>query len=74
MSIADELGLKPQTRKILAHLRSGRAITPLKARAVYRIESLSSRIAELRSVGYGVVADLMKDEAGKRYASYTLTA
>lgn len=71
-SIADELQLKPQTRKILAHLREHYSITPLKARGVYGIESLSSRISELRGAGYSIAADLMQDEAGKRYASYTL--
>jgi hypothetical protein len=72
MSIADELNLKPQTRRILAHLKEGRAITPLKARAVYGVESLSSRISEIVSAGYPVARIIDKDESGKRYAVYAL--
>lgn len=73
-SIADDLRLKPQARRVLSHLKSGHALTHLEAQAVYGIWSLSSRVSELKSVGYKVKRQLKNDAMGKRYASYSMAA
>lgn len=73
-SIAKDLKLKPQARKVLAHLLAGKNITPLKAQNVYGVYRLAASIREIRLAGYNVVTNLKKDEGGHQYAKYTLAA
>lgn len=73
VSIADELKVTPQARKVLAHLKRHGHITPLKADAVYGIRRLASCIHEIRhKTPYGVNMRVLKDDSGHKYAYYTL--
>lgn len=71
-SIATDLSLKPQARKILAHLEAGKPITPLKAMTVYGVYRLAASIRELRQAGYVVITELFVDEGGHKYARYSM--
>jgi hypothetical protein len=71
-SIASDLRLKPQARKILAHLLAGKPITPLKAQTVYGVYRLAASIFEIRAQGYNVEAIQCTDEGGHKYARYSL--
>jgi hypothetical protein len=73
-TLADDLRLKPQARKILAHLRAGKSITPMEALTVYSIFRLAASIFEIRKLGYNVETDVREDEQGHKYARYTLPA
>jgi hypothetical protein len=59
---------------VLRHLVDHGSITPLKARHVYQIESLSARISRLRKAGYGIRAEWHEAPNGKRYREYSLVA
>lgn len=71
-TLADDLKLTPQARKILAHLKQGKTITPLKAQGIYGISRLSDAIFKIRNGGYVVVCEQAEDEAGHRYGRYYL--
>jgi hypothetical protein len=71
-SIAADLRLKPQARKILAHLYAGKPITPLKAQTVYGVYRLAASVRELRQAGYVIFTDRCVDEGGHKYARYTM--
>lgn len=71
-SIANDLRLTPQARRILAHLESGKSITPMEAIVVYTIPRLASCINEIRKVGYKVDMSLRRDEQGHKYGRYTI--
>jgi hypothetical protein len=71
-SIARTIELRPQTRKVLAHLEKRGSITPVEAMVTQGIFSLSSRISELKKAGYRIARELRKDEGGHRYARYSL--
>ncbi|MEN8008712.1 MAG: helix-turn-helix domain-containing protein, partial [Candidatus Krumholzibacteriota bacterium] len=64
--------MKTQTQrnKVLVHLNSGAALTPLEAQKRYGIGRLAARIKELRDQGFDIV-DIRK-EAGTRYSVYRL--
>jgi hypothetical protein len=72
VTMADELQLKPQARKILAHLKSGKTISPEEARTVYAVYRLAASIHEIRQIGYKVKTTNKEDAAGHRYARYEL--
>jgi len=61
-----------QKENILAHLKSGRSITPAKALAEYGVWRLSAIIYQLKKEGYDIVTELKRSPAGKPYAEYTL--
>lgn len=61
-----------QTQTILNHLKHHGPITPLKARGVYRIERLASRIYDLKREGYNIRKNIRRDPTGGRYAEYSL--
>lgn len=69
-----------QNEMILAHLFSlddhgkRRGITVMEALGLYRVISLTSRIAELRAHGYNIVTKTKKDTTGKRYARFFLAS
>lgn len=73
-SIADDLRLKPQARKILSHLKQGRTISPLEAQTVYGVFRLAASIYEIRQAGYRINAQNKQDEAGHKYARYSMAA
>lgn len=72
-SIADDLRLYPQDRTVLAHLRAGKPISPMKALVVYGISRLAACVHNIRKAGYPVETVLEQDESGHKYASYSLT-
>ncbi len=63
---------------ILAHLFSlddkgkRRGVTVMEALGLYRVVSLTSRIAELRAEGYRIKSIAKKDLTGKRYVRWFL--
>lgn len=61
-----------QTAQILAHLKTGRSITPLDALDWFGCFRLGARIYDLRADGHKIVRDMVEVESGKRVASYTL--
>lgn len=60
-----------QCEQILAHLQSGKSITPLEALAQYNCFRLGARIHHLRTKGYKIKTDEVK-KGDKRFASYRL--
>lgn len=73
-NLANDLSLPPQARKILAHLLTGKTITPLESTMVYHIPRLSDCIFKIRNAGYDVTMTLKADEVGGKYASYKLVS
>jgi hypothetical protein len=73
-TIADDLRLKPQARKILAHLRSGQSISPLEAQNVYAVYRLAASICEIKKLGYKIDGVIKQDASGHKYKRYSLAA
>lgn len=71
-SLASDLKLPPQARKILAHLEKGKTITPMESMIVYSIYRLSDCIFKIRNAGHDVVTEDRMDAQGHRYARYRL--
>lgn len=71
-SIADDLNLYPNDRKVLAHLSAGNTLTKLEAQSVYGNWSVAGSIFRLRAAGYKVKTKLCHDATGHRYARYSL--
>jgi hypothetical protein len=69
-----------QKDMILAHLYSldeqgkRRGITVMEALGLYRVVSLTSRIAELRAAGHNIITKTKIDNTGKRYARFFLAS
>lgn len=61
-----------QNEAVLNHLRQHGALSPLKARHVYGIERLTSRIHDLKRMGHRIKVSIRRDPLGGRYAEYTL--
>ena len=61
-----------QTAQILAHLKTGRSITPLDALHDFQCFRLGARIYDLKQDGYNIVKEMVEVQSGKRVASYTL--
>jgi hypothetical protein len=70
--------LTPQEENILAHMRTGKHITPLEALGVYGVFRLGARIfnikayLEERETGETVATTRVRDSKGKQYARYRL--
>lgn len=60
-----------QRERILAHLKGGKAITPLDAWRMFRCYRLGARIHEIRRRGYNVINTWQRD-GDKRFARYKL--
>lgn len=74
---ADQLELIGATAgkdKVLAHLLSGRSITPLEALGDYGIFRLAARIHELKKKGHKIVTTTKTSPTGKTYAEYSLVS
>lgn len=71
-TLASDLKLPPQARKILAHLKQGKTITPVEALIVYNIYRLSDCIMKIRRAGHDVQMEMRQDEQGHKYARYKL--
>jgi len=63
--------MEAQTKQILAHLESGKSITPIDALNLFGVFRLSARIKNLRDQGHKVVTDMIQS-GDKRFASYRL--
>jgi len=62
--------MQSQNQQILRYMKS-RPIDPLTAFNAFRCLRLAARIAELKEQGYKIVTE-MKEQNGKRFASYRL--
>lgn len=63
--------MEAQTKQILAHLESGKSITPINALNLFGVFRLSARINDIRNKGHKVVTDMIQS-GDKRFASYRL--
>jgi hypothetical protein len=67
---------KTQTAAILAHLKSGKTITPMDALNLYGTMRLGARIFDIRAMGYNVTMTLqtVKNRFGQKvsFAQYKL--
>ena len=61
-----------QTAQILAHLNTGRSITPLDALDWFGGFRLGARIYDLKQDGHPIYREMVEVAPGKRVASYTL--
>ena len=61
-----------QNHKILLHLNDVGSISWVEANDLYRVRSLTRRIADLREAGYDIVGEWRKDRLGQRYTRYSL--
>ena len=62
-----------QSEMILAHLKSGKPITPLEALKAYGVYRLGARIWDLKRQGHPIRLELVSDRKTKKhYASYRL--
>ena len=61
-----------QTQKILEHLTKVGSISWVEANDLYRVRSLTRRIADLRQAGHDIVSEWRKDHLGQRYTRYSL--
>lgn len=63
-----------QKALLIHHLTDpqGHGITQMEAVGLYRIYSLTSRISELRRMGYRITSDTRTDPTGRRYVRYFL--
>lgn len=68
----DKVLLTPQSRAVLAMLKSIGRITGVHAWNVLKVRSLSRRITELKRAGYRIERNFKADHTGQRYAEYTL--
>ena len=61
-----------QNARILAHLKTGRAITALDALEWFRCFRLASRICDLKKMGHPIYKRTVKTNSGKSVAEYYL--
>lgn len=61
---------KPQTDRILAHLKARKTITTMQAIKRYGCTRLASRICDLKEAGYKIGAYWAKERSGRVYKYY----
>ena len=62
-----------QNEAILAHLKAGKAVTPISALTMFGCLRLSARIYDLRAEGNKIDMQRVQDpKSGKYYGRYTL--
>jgi hypothetical protein len=66
--------MKSQNIKILNHLKSGKALTPLDALIEFSSFRLGARIYDLRSKGWPIHKDIIDIGENRRVARYSITA
>ena len=64
--------MKPQTKMVLDFLQKKGSITNVEANAVIRVRSVSSRISELKRLGYVINKERKTDITGQHYVRYWL--
>jgi hypothetical protein len=57
---------------ILNFLESGGSLTPIEALEKFQCFRLAARMNDLRNKGYVIQTEILKDDNGKSYASYSL--
>lgn len=62
-----------QNNQILQHLKRVGSISWVEANDLYRVRSLTRRIADLREMGHDILSEWRKDTLGQRYVRYSLT-
>lgn len=63
-----------QATDILAHMKKGRAITPLEALDLFGCFRLAARVRDLRDEGHSIHTEEVELPNGKRIARYSLVA
>ena len=61
-----------QNDQILTHLRDVGSISWVEANDLYRVRSLTRRIADLRQRGLKIISEWKTDRLGQRYTRYSL--
>ena len=61
-----------QNAMILNFLKSGGSLTPIEALQKFQCFRLAARIDNLRNKGYVIETEILKDDNGKSYASYSI--
>ena len=57
---------------ILNFLESGESLTPIEALEKFQCFRLAARMNDLRKKGYVIQTEILKDDNGKSYASYSI--
>jgi len=65
--------MRAQNDRILAHLRTGKTLTPLEALNRFGCLRLGARVYDLKAAGHDIRSRLVEVAGGKRVASYRLT-
>lgn len=63
---------RSQEDRILAHLKSGRSITPIEALNLYKSFRLGARIHTLKKQGYKIEKQMVETPGGAHVAQYRL--
>lgn len=61
-----------QSAMILNFLESGGSLTPIEALQKFSCFRLAARINDLREAGHEIQTEILKDDNGKSYASYSI--
>ena len=61
-----------QNQKIAEHLQKVGSISWVEANDLYRVRSLTRRIADLRQAGHDIVSEWRTDHLGQRYTRYSM--
>ena len=69
---ADANSKPTQAQRILQHLKSGKALSPLDALEKYGCFRLAARIHELRRAGHAIADTELTTPGGKRVAMYCM--
>ena len=64
--------LSSQNAMILNFLESGGSLTPIEALEKFQCFRLAARMNDLRKKGYVIQTEILKDDNGKSYASYSM--
>jgi hypothetical protein len=73
-SFMTDIGLKPQTKTILNHLRKRKSISTMEAMVAYGNTRLAAAIYDLRQAGYRIRTNIKRDEGNHQYSRYELAA
>lgn len=68
----NEASSASQVSRILAHLKSGKSITPLEALELYKCFRLGARIADIKALGYDVKSEFVTTPSEKKVKRYHL--
>lgn len=72
--IVDKLPSTNQMKAVLNHIIMKGSISQLEADELYRVKRLTSRVTELKKLGVSIVAEMRRDNTGKRYARYFIAS